>query len=121
MNDKRLNAIGIALVDILGMDIKQIKDLADLCPWYSITEEQLEKMLTNELEMPCKVQSILCEHAVCQWEGLDSGFFDGKEFEIYRRFEKHLKWHLKNKRKHVQWQKRLQSMVDEYNDINGVE
>ena len=44
-----------------------------------------------------------------------------KEFEVYARVAKHLKWFLTNKKKHIQWQKRLQALIDEYIDILSVE
>ena len=119
MNNKKFNPIGIILSEIVGYDIKKLKAVVDQCPWHSISDEELRKMLCGELSMPWRLQANLCEYAIREYEGLE--FLECKEFDVYPRLVKHLKWFLTNKKKHIQWQKRLQALVDEYIDILSVE
>jgi hypothetical protein len=119
MNHKKSNPIGIIIHEILGCDIKDLKAEVDLCPWHSISDEQLRKMLHDEIAMPWRLKANLSEYALKKIEGWED--LNCEEFEAYARLIVHLEWFLTNKRKHIQWQKRLQALVDEYSDTLSVE
>jgi hypothetical protein len=119
MNNKKFNPIGIILSEIVGYDIKKLKAVVDQCPWHSVSDEQLHKMLHDEIAMPWRLQANLCEYALKKIEGWED--LNCEEFETYARLIVHLEWFLNNKKMHIQWQKRLQALVDEYIDILSVE
>ncbi len=119
MNNKKFNPIGIILSEIVGYDIKKLKAVVDQCPWHSVSDEQLRKMLHDEIAMPWRLQANLCEYALKKIEGWED--LNCEEFETYARLIVHLEWFLNNKKMHIQWQKRLQALVDEYIDILSVE
>ena len=96
-------------------DIKELKAVVDQCPWHSVSEEQLCKMLSGEIPMPWRINSILCEYALKEIEGWED--VECEEHEVYARLIVHLEWFLMNKKKHIIGQKRLQALIDEYTDI----
>lgn len=118
MNTKNFGPIGIILIEFLGCDIKELKAQVDLCSWHSISQDQLHKMLRDEATIPWRIKSILCEYALKKIEGWND--LKCEEDEVYARLAVHLEWFLTNKRRHIQWQKRLQALSDEYSDIHTV-
>ena len=119
MNTINFGPIGIILIEFLGCDIKELKAVVDQCSFHSVSEDQLQKMLNNEPSMPWRIYSILCEYALKKIEGREN--LECEEHEVYPRLAEHLEWFLTNKKRHIQWQKRLQALADEYSDIHKVE
>ena len=119
MNNNKPNPIGIILSEIVGCDFREMKAEVDNCPWHSVSDEQLRKMLQGEMPMPWRIKANLSEYALKELEGWDD--LNCEEEEIYARLAVHLEWFMNNKKMHIQWQRRMQALVDDYIDIHSVE
>ena len=119
MNNKKLIPIGIYLIEFRGCDIKMLKAEVDQCSYHSVSEEEFRRMLSNELEMPWRFQSILCEYALKEIEGWD--VLQCEPHEVYARLAVHFEWFLMDKKRHIKGQKRLQALIDENVDILSIE
>lgn len=116
MKNKKFNPIGLILSEMVGYDSKELKAEVDLCPWHSISDGQLRKMLRGEMPMPWRIKANLSEYALKKLEGWEDLNCEEEE-EVPARLAVHLLWFLMNMRIHILWQKILQTLTDEFMDI----